>query len=245
MTKEVRKIITIDEDKCNGCGICIPSCKEGALQIIDGKAKLISDVYCDGLGACLGTCPQDAIHIESREADAFDEKAVEEHLHDQAKAHNHSRPPATPCSCPSSHAQKVTPKESPNDSNQCSQLQNWPIQLHLLPPNAPYLAHSDIILLADCSAVAYANLHRDFIKDRIVVMACPKLDDTGPYAAKLAHIFQTQDINSLEVVIMEVPCCTGLIQIVKQGIADSKCNIEFTHTCIKLDGSRMDMQNTD
>ncbi len=225
MAKIKRKIIKIDEDKCNGCGACIPGCKEGALQIVDGKAKLVSDVYCDGLGACLGDCPQGALTIVEREADEFDEAAVSEHL----------KPPL-PCGCPGTMTKtlKRCPARNVSIGDQQSELTQWPIQLALIPVNAPYLKEAQLVLLADCTAVAYANLHRDFVKDRVIAMACSKLDEVQPYIEKLAGMIKHNDLKSIEVVMMEVPCCSGLGAIADEASKLSGCNVVIKKTIISL-----------
>lgn len=233
MKKIYRNIIKIDEDKCNGCGQCIPSCKEGALAIINGKAKLVSEIYCDGLGACLGTCPNDAISIEKREASEFDEKAATEHQ-DKIKKD------PLPCGCPGTMT-KTLKKENIDNCSTCninSELRNWPIQLKLIPANAPYLKGSDIVLLSDCSAVAYPNLHNDILKNRIIIMACPKLDDNDYYIDKLADIFSLNNIRTIEIVMMEVPCCSGLSEIVNKAMKKSKTNINKIETTITIEGQK-------
>lgn len=231
MTKVTRQIIKIDEDKCDGCGACVPACKEGALQIIDGKARLVSEVYCDGLGACLGDCPTGALTIEEREADEFDEKAVE-----AFSGHED-----LPCGCPGTMAREIERKESAPaaEGDQMSQLNQWPIQLTLIPVTAPYLKNADFVLLADCTAVAYANLHRDFVKDRVIAMACPKLDVTDPYVEKLAQMMKTCNFNSFEVVMMEVPCCGGLTSIADKAKEQAGVNIDIKKTTITIEGQRL------
>ncbi|MBU4484944.1 4Fe-4S binding protein [bacterium] len=233
MSKVKRNIVKIDEEKCNGCGLCIPNCKEGALQIVNGKAKLVSDIYCDGLGACLGHCPQDAIKIEERETSQFDEEAVKEHL----KESKSKAPKTLACGCPGTMT-KTLKKESINANvlEQPSELNNWPIQLRLVSPDAPYLKNADVVLLADCTAVAYSNLHRDFIKNRVVLMGCPKLDDLEYYRNKLKEMVDINNFRSLEVVMMEVPCCTGLGAIAEDAVNDS--NSRLFKTIITLEGKK-------
>ncbi len=234
MTKIKRNIVHIDEDKCNGCGACIPSCKEGALQIVDGKAKLVKEIYCDGLGACLGDCPQGAITIEEREADAFDEAAVEEHLKETKKA----SPPPLACGCPGTMAKSLKkdtcPK--PTGTRQNSELQNWPVQLMLVPPNAPYLQGADIVFLADCTGFAYANIHQDFIRNRVAIIACPKLDDQEVYIQKLTQMIEINNFRTIEVVMMEVPCCNGLGQLLEKAITQAKTDIQLKKTIISVEG---------
>ena len=243
MVKAKRKIIKIDEDKCTGCGECIPACKEGALKIVDGKARLVSEVYCDGLGACLGQCPYGALTIEEREADEFDEVATEAHLKDQKSTDRRAvgEGPAQeplPCGCPGTMTRSLEPKETGvrPDARQSSELRQWPIQLTLIPVSAPYLKRADLVLLADCSAVAYANLHQDFLRGRVIAMACPKLDDTGPYVEKLTEMIRINDFRSIQVVMMEVPCCEGLGGLVDRAIELAGINPPLKKTIISLEG---------
>ncbi|NWF92133.1 MAG: 4Fe-4S binding protein [Syntrophaceae bacterium] len=218
-----RKIVRIDEEKCNGCGLCIPNCAEGALQIVDGKAKLLSERFCDGLGACLGHCPQDAITIIEREAEDFDEEAVETHLH---KKESEPKPQPAPLftGCPSSrplhfNVPKATGERASTPS--ISMLSQWPVQLKLVPVNAPYFQDADLLVIADCVPFAYANLHQDFLKGKAVVMGCPKLDDIRYYKEKLTEIFKTNSIKSITVAYMEVPCCFGLVRVTEEAIRGS------------------------
>jgi len=219
-----RKIIRIDEEKCDGCGLCVPSCAEGAIQIIDGKAKLVAEKYCDGLGACLGECPQDAIGIVEIEAEAFDEEAVKAHLKSLITSHP---PPeeALACGCPSALIQSFTPPPSPASGRKTdvsspavSALSHWPVQIRLVPPAAPFLKGADLLVAADCTPFAYPAFHRDFINGRTVLVGCPKLDAVDPYIEKFAALFASADIKSVTVVVMEVPCCQGLPVIVKRGM---------------------------
>ena len=219
-----RKIIEIDEELCDGCGQCVPSCAEGALEIVDGKAKLIADLYCDGLGACLGECPTGALQVVEREADEFDEEAVEEYLS--------SKPQEAPveeatmaCGCPStkiqSFAQAAPQQESGDPAVQTradSALAHWPVQIKLVPPTAPFLKGADLLVAADCTPVAYPNFHQDFLKGKAVMVGCPKFDDVQEYTQKFADIFNTAGVRSVTVVVMEVPCCQGLPIIVEKGM---------------------------
>ena len=235
-TRAKRKIVHIDEEKCNGCGLCIISCAEGALKIIDGKAKLVSDKYCDGLGACLGECPQGAIKIDEREAEEFDEVAVEHHLTEQRKAEA-----SLPCGCPSTTVTDFGKHEARGTAQghiarQESTLGHWPVQLRLVPPNAPFLQGADLLLTADCVPFAYPNFHADFLKDHAVLVACPKLDDFPAHQAKLTEILRQAQLNSLTVVHMEVPCCSGLVHMAKQAINASGKNIPFKDITISVRG---------
>ncbi len=231
-----RQIIKIDEAKCNGCGACVPGCKEGALKIIDGKARLVSEVYCDGLGACLGECPTGALTIETRTAEDFDETAVETYL---ATSSAPAKKPDLPCGCPGTMVRTLDQRENtdaPTQKQQQSELRQWPVQLALIPPHAPYLKNADLVLLADCTAVAYANLHADFIKGKIIAMACPKLDDTESYVEKLAAMIAQNGFRSIDVVMMEVPCCAGLAHVVDEARQRAKSNVPITKTIIGLEG---------
>lgn len=217
----VRKIVQIDESLCDGCGLCIPNCAEGALQIVDGKAKLISDVYCDGLGSCLGHCPQGAIRIVEREADEFDEAAIEERLKEETTAEQ-PQAPKNGHQCPGTMVRSFMDEDfsrSPTPQIELrSELRTWPVQLHLLNPMASYLKGADFLLSADCVAFAHGDFHRKFIRGRVAAIACPKLDKTEPYIPKLEQIFRTADLKSLTILHMEVPCCGGLIGLVQEAL---------------------------
>lgn len=217
-----RKIIEIDEEKCDGCGLCILSCAEGALAIIDGKAKVISDNLCDGLGACLGDCPQDALHIVEREAEEFDEEAVEAHLASQSAAAPQPSP-SMPCGCPSTHIQTFASCEQANRParqvpSQSSALTHWPVMIRLVPANAPFLKGADLLVVADCVPVAFPSLHQEFLQGKAVMLGCPKFDDAPSYVDKFADIFKTAGIKSVTIAVMEVPCCSGLPKIVEKGM---------------------------
>ncbi len=235
-TKVLRKIVQIDEEKCNGCGACINKCAEGALALVDGKAKLVSEIYCDGLAACLGTCPQDAIRIIEKKAQEFDEEATKEHLEEKTKTAK-----SVPFSCPGSAVRQfsapASKQEMPESSRQESMLSHWPVQLALVPPGAKFLAGTDVVLIADCVPFAYPNLHRDFLKDHSVLVACPKLDDFEAHQEKLTQVLQASDIKSLTVVHMEVPCCSGLAYMARQALAASGKNIPFKEITIGIKGN--------
>jgi len=240
-----RKIVRIDEERCNGCGLCIPNCAEGALQIIDGKAKLVSDKFCDGLGACLGHCPQDAITIIEREAEEFDEKAVEAHLHKKEKAGpaSEAQPklqPAPFTGCPSSRAMHLKTPETQTEPGSAgrsvSRLSHWPVQLKLVPINASYFENADLLVAADCVPFAYPDFHRDFLKGKAVVVGCPKLDDVQYYREKLTEIFKTNSIKSVTVPYMEVPCCFGLVRAVEDALAASGKDIPLKKVKIGIQG---------
>ncbi|MCP4116386.1 MAG: 4Fe-4S dicluster domain-containing protein [Desulfobacteraceae bacterium] len=238
--KIIRKIIEIDEEKCDGCGNCVPSCAEGAIQIIDGKAKVVKDQYCDGLGACLGDCPQDALKLVEREAEAFDEEAVEAFL----KSKEQQEAPATSgCGCPSEQLATFPQAESCQTANKParmnaagSALGHWPVQIRLVPPTAAFLKEADLLVTADCVPVAYASFHADFLKDKVVMMGCPKFDDKDAYVEKFTQIFASNTINSITMLIMEVPCCSGLPGILKRAMELSGKEIPLSTTVISTRG---------
>ena len=244
----LRKIITIDQDKCDGCGLCVPSCAEGAIKLVNGKAVLSADNLCDGLGACLGDCPRDAIKIEEREADEFDEAAVEKHLAAQGKpAPVHNPAPAAPAAahghggggCPGSRAMSFAPPKvaaSVPTGSQQSQLGQWPVQLHLVSTTAPYFQGADLLITADCVPIAYAGYHEDFLKGKAVVMGCPKLDDNNFYIQKLTELFTKSDIKSITVLKMEVPCCGGIGMAAQQALAASGKQIPLKVVTIGIQG---------
>jgi Pyruvate/2-oxoacid:ferredoxin oxidoreductase delta subunit len=306
-----RKIISIDEAKCTGCGQCIPNCPEGALQVIDGKARLISDLFCDGLGACVGNCPESAMTVEERVAEPYDEARVManivkagpntiaahlKHLKDHSACDYYnaalaylkqnsiplpaSRPPdhSTPeplpplaCGCPGSHVRELNPQSSvsnlqsavpsgcpgsavrdlsgssltPNPSplapseSRPSRLRNWPIQLTLIPPSAPYLKNADLLISADCVGSSHPNFHSDLVEGRVLIIACPKLDDAAAYQEKLTTIFRQNTPRSVLVAHMTVPCCSGLVHITKQAIADSGKTIPFAEVTIDVAGKQV------
>ena len=239
-----REIVYIDEEKCNGCGECIPNCAEGAIKIIDGKAKLVDDSFCDGLGACLGHCPQDAIEIIERDAPEFDEVAVEKHLKETA-----GEPADVPivkemaCGCPGSMAvdfrtEGINPATPTGGSRQESGLRQWPVQMTLVSPDAPYFKDSELLVAADCVPFAYANFHSDFLAGKSVVIGCPKLDDAASYVEKLAAILKNNDIKSVTLVNMEVPCCFGLQSIVEEAVKKSGKVLPIRQTVITIRGDK-------
>jgi Fe-S-cluster-containing hydrogenase component 2 len=243
-TKTVRKIIRIDEEKCDGCGLCVPSCVEGALQIVDGKARLVSERYCDGLAACLGECPTGALTIEERTAEEFDEEAVKLYLreqeHEHEFAHEHEED-QLPCGCPSATVAQFDRGEAAGveiaDAPSLPPLLGqWPVQLTLVPPKAPFLQGTDLLLVADCVPFAYAGFHRDFLRDHSLLVACPKLDDYQAHLRKLTAILTESDIKSLTVLIMEVPCCFGLAHMVNQAVQASGKDISVETVTIGVRG---------
>ncbi|MDP2929297.1 MAG: 4Fe-4S binding protein [Candidatus Omnitrophota bacterium] len=280
-----RKIIKIDEEKCNGCGLCIPNCPEGALQIIDGKVRLVSDLFCDGLGACVGYCPQGAITIEERDAEPYDEKKVMANIVKQGKntivahlkhlkEHNEFgylkeamdylvtkgiriRPgdltdtvASGPCGCP---GLKISQKASEDNQENVggvpkkrlapflfkSMLETWPVQLKLVPAFAPFLNGADILIAADCVPFAYAGFHEDLLKGKILLVGCPKLDDIAYYKEKISQIVANNDIKSITYAHMEVPCCFGLLPVIKEAIAKSGKEIAFIDVNISIKGERI------
>lgn len=274
-----RTIIKIDEDKCNGCGLCVEGCHEGALQLIDGKARIVSDLFCDGLGACIGECPHKAIMLEEREAEPYDEYAVMDRISPKGektiRAHllhlknhnemeyfkqglqyvkdhnikiemnelennNKTAKPEVTFGCP---GKREIFFETENPATGCntemaSQLRQWPVQLHLLNPETSYLKNADVVLAADCTAFAYADFHHRFLKNRILAVACPKLDgNKESYVEKLAVMIDKSNINTLTVIIMEVPCCSGLLQLVQQALLKSSRKIPVKKIVIGLKGN--------
>lgn len=271
-----RNIITIDEKKCNGCGACIPNCPEGAIQIIDNKARLISDIFCDGLGACIGTCPQDAITTIQRQAQPYDEKKVMKeniipagkntilahlnHLKDHGETTYlnqalevlkqekinvdfNEKPPMNTkiCACPGTTQQDFSTHKSQHQihqEKQVSQLQQWPVQLHLISPNASFLQKKDLILAADCVAYSYATFHNDFLKDNACAIACPKLDtNIESYIEKITMMIDQASINTMTVITMQVPCCTNLLFLVKKAVEKSKRKIPLKNIVVSIKGA--------
>jgi len=221
--KVKRKIIDINENLCDGCGQCVIACAEGAIKIINGKAKVISDNLCDGLGACIGDCPQGALRIVEKETDEFDEDAVEKHLEEIKK--NEPEEKTLACGCPSTHIQDFLTETSCQSANQPisivskeSTLSHWPVQIRLIPPNASFLKGADLLVAADCVPIAYPSLHSDFLKGRTVMIGCPKFDDKESYIEKFAEIFKIANIKSITCLIMEVPCCSGLPGILEKAM---------------------------
>ena len=230
----IRKIITIDEEKCTGCGLCAEACHEGAIGIVDGKAKLLRDDYCDGLGDCLPACPVDAISFTEREAAAYDEKAV---MENKAKKVHTEQSETLPCGCPGTHAEKFERNDAPCCCGEepVSQLGQWPVQIRLLAPNAPYFNGAELLVAADCTAYAYANMHGKFMHGRVTLIGCPKLDDVD-YSEKLTAIISGNDIKSITVVRMEVPCCGGIESAVKAAVSASGKNIPVEVVIISTRG---------
>jgi len=243
----IRKIVNIDENKCNGCGLCVPNCAEGAIKIIDGKARLISENLCDGLGACLGECPLGAISITEREADEFDETAVHEHLNrkeGQTCSGNHGHQAGG--GCPGSRAMAINRQEDAASAAAVSssdievkikpQLAQWPVQLMLVPEKAPYFENADLLITADCVPFAYPNYHLELLKGKKVVVGCPKLDDNGYYVEKLTGMLKNNNIKSVTVAFMEVPCCGGIVMAAERALQLSGKNIPLHKVRIRISG---------
>ncbi|MCF8119978.1 MAG: 4Fe-4S binding protein [Deltaproteobacteria bacterium] len=237
--KVMRKIIEIDDELCDGCGQCIPACAEGAIQVVDGKARMVAEKYCDGLGACLGDCPNGAIRMVEREAEDFDPEAVEAYLREK-EAHETIGP--QPAGCPSSQVQTFIPPAGQATAGENaaaatdSALAHWPVQIHLVPANAPFLKHADLLIAADCTPVAYPHFHRDFIHKRVVLLGCPKFDDVEAYIDKFTDIFRHMDIQSITVLIMEVPCCSGLPAMIRKAMAAAGKDIPMEEITLSTRG---------
>lgn len=228
----IRKIIRIDEDKCNGCGACVVACHEGAIQMIGGKAKLTREDYCDGLGDCLPACPTNAISFEEREAPAYDEEAVKRAKKEQEKP--------LPCGCPGTQSKVIRKSEKVEEDvfenmSIRSQLSQWPVQIKLVPVKASYFEGANLLIAADCAAYAYGNFHNEFIKNRITIIGCPKLDE-GDYSEKLTQIIANNNIKSVTIVRMEVPCCGGIEFAAKQALQASGKFIPWQVVTISTDG---------
>ena len=223
----IRRIITINEEKCNGCGLCAKACHEGAIGMVDGKAKLLREDYCDGLGDCLPARPMNAISFEEREAPAYNEAAV--------LAAKKAKEDKLPCGCPGSACQSISYRHSGVEKQVPSCLGNFPVQIKLLPPNAPYFDGADLLIAADCTAYSYGNFHHDFMQNRVTMIGCPKLDAVD-YAEKLTQIFKHNDIRSVTVTRMTVPCCGGLSYAVKNAIENSGKDIPLQIVTISPDG---------
>ena len=230
-----RKIVKIHEEKCNGCGLCVNACHEGALELINGKAVLLSDVYCDGLGDCLPQCPVDAIEIIERDADEFDKELVEKRMEERKQQQE-----PLPCGCPGHAAKELKIKSAPIAVKEekvelTSQLRQWPVQIKLVSPNAPYFDGAHILVAADCTAYAYANIHQDFMKGKITLIGCPKLDAVD-YSEKLTAILKNNDVKSITVLRMEVPCCTGIVNAVKTALLNSGKMIPWNYHVVSSEG---------
>ncbi len=248
-----RKIIKIHEEKCNGCGLCVTACHEKAIELVNGKAKLVSDIYCDGLGDCLPNCPTAAIEIIEREADEYDDDAVKTRILEldnkskEIKDINIGGEEKLTCGCPGTMAKSIErkpiitmetmPKKRENTTENNSELMQWPVQLNLINTSAPYLKDANLLVAADCTAYAYGNFHRDFMKDKVTVIGCPKLDDNEHYKNKLTEILKKNNIKSITVVRMEVPCCSGIVASVKSAMLTSEVIVPYTEITITSNGN--------
>jgi Fe-S-cluster-containing hydrogenase component 2 len=240
--KITRKIIEIDEERCSGCGQCAEACAEGAITIVDGKAKLMSENYCDGLGACIGECPEGALRITEKESEEFDPAAVEEHLKSQATPLQADQD-APACGCPSQGIQmfpsSVLEKSSSGEGVReevPSALTHWPVQIRLIPPTAPFLQNADLLIAADCTPLAYAGFHRDLLPGKVVMLGCPKFDDVEEYLGKFVEIFKSAAIRSITVVDMEVPCCSKLPLLVRKAVSLSGVGLPVEEIVISRRG---------
>ena len=250
-----RKIITINKEFCDGCGNCTTACSEGALRIVRGKATLVKEDFCDGLGDCIGECPTGALSIEEKEAKPFDIEATKEHLlrtqgkeavkkmEEAQEKHETKEKGALPCGCPGSMVQMITRTDIPVSSNsaneQSSLLMNWPVQISLLPVRAPYFDGADLLIAADCCAYAYAGFHNDFIKGSTVAIGCPKLDNPDAHREKLLSILKENNIRSVTVAYMEVPCCTGLVRLVEDAASQAGKKIPVRRKMIGIKGQSL------
>lgn len=252
----VRKIVRIDEDLCNGCGVCVPSCAEGAIKIINGKARLIGDNLCDGLGACLGECPEGAITVEEREADEFDEVAAmnakagspghEGHVASEGHHAASAGVPHEACGCPGAAARDFRGQAEPAEPGSCcdagpSKLRQWPIQLHLLVPTASFLKGADLVLAADCVAFSFGDFHNRFLVGKALAIACPKLDSgLDEYVRKLTAMIDLSALNTITVIVMEVPCCNGLLSMAAQAVAAASRKVPLKLIRVGLQGAILD-----
>lgn len=236
-----RKIIQIDEELCNGCGLCVPSCAEGAIQIIDGKARLVKDQYCDGLGACLGECPQNALQIIEREAEDFDEEAAKAYVAkirtDATPAHPHHGGGGCPGSRMMAFQREPVEPSKTAASSIRSELAQWPIQLHLLPIQAPFFADTDLLLAADCVAFAFGGFHGELLKGKALAIACPKLDETEGYLEKLTEIIRRNELKGITVAHMEVPCCSGMTHLAQMARDASGKDLTIRDVTVSIDGT--------
>lgn len=245
MTKMMRNIISIDEELCDGCGLCIAGCAEGAIEIMGGKARLVSEKYCDGLGACLGECPKGAIAMTQREAEAYDEDAVEQRLEaikaeavDRVFRNGQGANPG--CGCPGTAMAAFVPKQgkpsAPTQVSGESALSHWPVQIRLVPPHASFLKGAELLVAADCAPAAFPRLHQELLPGRVILIGCPKFDDVQDYTRRFTEIFQQAGIRNVTVLSMEVPCCAGLAQIVRQAMFAAGARIPLQEMIVTRQG---------
>lgn len=250
--KAVRNIIQIDEELCDGCGQCVPDCAEGSLKIIDGKAKLVADKLCDGLGACLGSCPTSALKVIKREADEFDEEAVEAYLEEEKKKAESQKPATMDCGCASTHIQSFQqdtqsgscqsaniPTQIPLAKKGNSALSHWPVQIRLIPAHAPFLQNADLLVAADCTAVAVRNFQENYLQGKTVMMGCPKFDDAESYVQRFTEIISTCNLKSLTILIMEVPCCSAMNVIIQKAIEKAGKSVPVEQITISTRGEEL------
>ncbi len=237
-----RKIIEIDEELCDGCGQCVPACAEGAIEIADGKARLVAERYCDGLGACMGECPTGALRIVERDADEFDEEAVEQFL--RSKEAEDAGVPAMACGCPSSQIRtfESAPAAGEGTGRSESRLGHWPVQIRLVPPEAPFLKGAELLVAADCTPFAYPDFHRDFMAGKAVLVGCPKFDDVDGYVKRFEAVFRNADIKGVTAVVMEVPCCSGLPAILEKAMAKAGKRIPIKEVVIGTRGGILEQR---
>ncbi len=240
MSKEFRDIVKIDEDLCDGCGMCVPGCAEGAIEIVDNKARLVAEKFCDGLGACLGHCPRGAIIMIKREAETFDEDAVQERLQSLEAQGENQEMTKPGCGCPGTAMASFSPAPGGMDTRKAepagSALTNWPVQIRLIPPHAPFLKGADLLIAADCAPVSYPSLHQDLLPGKVIMLGCPKFDDTRDYTERFVEIFKQAHIKSVTVLSMEVPCCAGLARIVRQAVVISGKDIPMQEIVVSRQG---------
>lgn len=250
-----RKIIEIDRDKCNGCGLCTEACAEGALVLDEeNKAVLAKEIYCDGMGNCLDVCPTGALKIIERESEAYDPEAAYQHVlnvrgrkaaakvHGIQKDRTQGKPENLACGCPGNLAQEIkksSHQEGGKGFSGVSELNQWPIQLHLVSPHAPYFNNSDLLIAADCTAFALGSFHQELLKEKKLIIACPKLDNTSGYVEKIAEILENNTVRSLTVATMVVPCCSGLVRLVEKAVALSGLDIKINKFIIGIDGKML------
>jgi len=257
--KALRKIIQIDEELCDGCGQCVPDCAEGSLKIIDGKARLVADKLCDGLGACMGSCPTGALKIIERDADEFDEEAVEKYLAEEKKKAEAKAPETMDCGCASTHIQSFKSVSQESQPSSCqsanipvdlssagsavSALNHWPVQIRLIPAHAPFLQNCDLLVAADCTAVTVRNFQEKYLERKVVMMGCPKFDDAENYIERFSEIIATCNLKSLTILIMEVPCCSAMNVIIKKAIEKAGVNVPVEQITISTRGEELERKS--
>jgi ferredoxin len=257
--KRIREIIHIDEDKCNGCGVCIPSCAEGALEIVDGKARLVAEKYCDGLGACLGNCPEDALTIVHEEVDEFDEEAVEERLAMLKEQEDKPKAPTMGCGCPGSMSQRLEPapatrkvaepcpcsgpEEDTEEAQEASALSHWPVKVRLANPKADYFEGADLLIAADCVPVSVPSFNARYVPGKVVLIACPKFEEAEATVEKLAQIFRANDIRSVQVMEMEVPCCAALEKVVSSALKLAEADVPAEQLVVARTGQILERRD--